>query len=268
MKGLLLYAAEDVDRNAFSIRRFQETGAAEGIEVQLLVARPGQEGQWTEPGQGKIAINRSRDIHWTKHLIELGYRVWNPEKIQLLGNDKRACYAWASGQGIPCLQVYERQLWGKPGLWESPKVVKSIHGHGGHEVFLVKSRQELEKLVSGREEEFLLQEFCSEPGKDLRIYVMGREIYAAMLRTSDRDFRSNFSLGGHCQVHTLTGEEKDLAERVIRALDGPGYYGVDFLYHEGHPVLGEIEDAVGARMLYGNTDLDPIGDFVGMIKRS
>ena len=43
-----------------------------------------------------------------------------------------------------------------------------------------------------------------------------------------------------------------LTEEVTRA-------GVDLLYDQGHPVLGEVEDVVGSRMLYQTSDLDIVG---------
>ena len=34
------------------------------------------------------------------------------------------------------------------------------------------------------------------------------------------------------------------------------FAGIDLIFHEGRPVLNEIEDVVGSRMLYAHTDLD------------
>ncbi len=32
--------------------------------------------------------------------------------------------------------------------------------------------------------------------------------------------------------------------------------GVDLLYDQGRPVIGEVEDVVGSRMLYQTSDID------------
>ena len=34
------------------------------------------------------------------------------------------------------------------------------------------------------------------------------------------------------------------------------------IYNNGRPVVNEIEDAVGTRMLYSLTDIDPVREFV------
>ena len=43
---------------------------------------------------------------------------------------------------------------------------------------------------------FVAQSLCDEPGVDMRVYVLGGEVLAAVRRTSRSDFRSNFKLGG------------------------------------------------------------------------
>ena len=49
---------------------------------------------------------------------------------------------------------------------------------------------------------------------------------------------------------------EEIVERVCRRL-GSDLVGVDFVFLDGRPLLNEIEDAVGCRMLYSLTDLDP-----------
>ena len=43
--------------------------------------------------------------------------------------------------------------------------------------------------------------------------------------------------------------------RIVEEFDF-GLVGIDFIYDEGRPVFNEIEDVVGARMLYSLTDID------------
>ena len=113
---------------------------------------------------------------------------------------------------------------------------------------------------------FLLQKPV-RTGWDMRIYVLGGEIYSAILRTSDTDFRSNFSLGGKVQAVQPDAEAAALVRRItaILPLD---FAGVDLLRApDGSYVLGEIEDAVGCRMLYQETALDPARDLIRYVCR-
>jgi glutathione synthase/RimK-type ligase-like ATP-grasp enzyme len=85
---------------------------------------------------------------------------------------------------------------------------------------------------------------------------MNGEILAPMLRHSSQDFRSNFTLGGTASLHTLSKEEKDLVNKVIKCMPkGALYVGIDFIFDEDAMFLNEIEDIVGSRMLYSQTSI-------------
>ena len=101
-------------------------------------------------------------------------------------------------------------------------------------------------------------------GRDKRVYVLGGKIVVAMLRKSDTDFRSNFCLGGQAEQVDVTPEEADYIARLCDTLS-IDFAGIDFLYDGGHPLLGEMEDIVGARMVYSLTDIDIIDDYVDYI---
>jgi ribosomal protein S6--L-glutamate ligase/gamma-F420-2:alpha-L-glutamate ligase len=115
-----------------------------------------------------------------------------------------------------------------------------------------------------RADTLILQDVASVLGRDLRAYVLGGKIVACMLRESDVDFRSNFSLGGSAKVHIPDPLETDLILRASLALPAD-YVGIDLIYNNGAPVLNEIEDIVGSRMLYQYTDIDIADMFVKYI---
>ena len=110
-------------------------------------------------------------------------------------------------------------------------VVKTVDGHGGAEVFsLMRERERIKMISPGRE--VVLQPMISsgKSGRDLRVYVIGRRIVAAGMRGSP--------------------EQKEIAWQVIHAFDF-GMAGIDFILDENDNfILNEIEDVVGARMLY------------------
>ena len=148
-----------------------------------------------------------------------------------------------------------------------PLVAKSCGGHGGTEVFWVENTTELSKvkrLLDGRK--WMIQRPASELGKDVRVYAVGNRIIQAMLRVSETDFRSNFCLGGQAEPYELGAEEQYMVQKILEELK-TDYVGIDFLFDQGEMVLNEIEDAVGARMLYSGTDLDILKNYMEYIKK-
>lgn len=45
------------------------------------------------------------------------------------------------------------------------------------------------------------------------------------------------------------------------------YIGIDFVFDGGRPVFNEIEDTVGARMVYDKTDIDILSLYCNYIKK-
>lgn len=138
-------------------------------------------------------------------------------------------------------------------------VLKTADGHGGSEVYSFCGEQERirreekkpgEKGISGRN--MVLQPLIKGGStyRDMRVYVIGKRIVAAVMRSSEKDFRANFSRGGQVELVTLNNGQREVADRIIREMDF-GMVGIDFLFdREGRMVLNEIEDVAGARMLY------------------
>ena len=112
----------------------------------------------------------------------------------------------------------------------------------------------------------MIQRPASELGKDVRVYAIGNRIVQAMLRVSETDFRSNFCLGGQAEPYELGAEEQYMVQKILEELK-TDYVGIDFLFDQGKMVLKEIEDAVGARMLYSGTDLDILKNYMEYIKK-
>jgi glutathione synthase/RimK-type ligase-like ATP-grasp enzyme len=109
-----------------------------------------------------------------------------------------------------------------------------------------------------------VQEVANNPGRDVRVYVIGKKIIAAMLRVSETDFRSNFCLGGKAEIYNLNEDEKKLINKIISLFDFD-FVGIDFVFNDGKIIFNEIEDVVGSRMLYTHTDIDIAQLFVEYI---
>ena len=98
------------------------------------------------------------------------------------------------------------------------------------------------------------------------MWLIGGEIICSILRESKTDFRSNFCLGGSATPYTLSKEETALVMK-IQSLIKYDYIGIDFVFDKGRAVFNEIEDSVGARMVYTCTNTDILSLYCDYIKK-
>ena len=131
-------------------------------------------------------------------------------------------------------------------------------------MFLVHNEDEKKQALSKIKDEYVIQKLCSDIGKDVRVYVIGNKIVKAVLRTSKESFKSNYSLGGSAREYNLNNYEIAMVKQILNKFK-IDYGGIDFTFHNGKAVFNEIEDAVGARMLYSVCDIDIAKLFVDYI---
>lgn len=238
MSGILIYTKEEAKRNQFTIDKFKEY-----LNVKLV--------HEDYKGNADFVINRTNDFKIGKYFEEKGIRVFNPSSLSQLANDKQKCYEFMQKNGIPIMPInYEG----------TPVIKKKINGHGGTEVFMLQKKETFENG-------YVYQKPCDTLGKDLRVWVIGNKIIASILRTNDADFRSNFCLGGNAELYNLNEKETNLIKRIISLIKSD-YIGIDFIFNNGEFVFNEIEDTVGARMVYAKTDIDIIKMYCDYIKQT
>lgn len=216
-----------------------------------------------------IAVMRTYNLELTLALEQNGVRVFNNSHVARICNDKYKAYEAVSAAGIeiPPTKLYNKSDYYKAQIQAEsfPAVLKSLDGHGGTEVFWIANEKELyARLQLIKSQEFILQKPVSTLGRDIRVYVIGKEIVASMLRYNERDFRSNFCLGGSAMPYVLNEYERKIAERIIGLFDF-GMVGIDFIFDGDRPVFNEIEDVAGARTLYQYTDIDIVKLYTSFI---
>ena len=267
-QGLLLYTPEDAERNRWFISQLCQYAEPEGLSLRLC---PVQGGDPRPPfaQQPDFIINRSRFSGYSTFAWDHGIPCFNSAAVTAITNDKFLTYEFCHGtHGIPMAKTRLLRIQDSPEELDYPLIVKPADGHGGAGVALIQNAAALIQYCADFDaahpeptRPLLLQEPV-EFGWDVRIYVLSGEIYAAVLRTSAVDFRSNFSLGGHAEIITPDAEMRALVTEVQRILP-LDFAGVDILRRaDGSYILGEIEDAVGCRMLYQLTDKDPAHDYI------
>lgn len=124
------------------------------------------------------------------------------------------------------------------------------------------------KIISGlKSSDAVIQPLTGSRHQDLRVYIIGKEIIAAVLRTAKEGFRSNFSLGGEVRLYQLSQEEKSVVHTIIGQFDF-GLAGIDFIIgDQGELIFNEIEDVVGSRMLYQCSDINIVRLYLEYIVR-
>lgn len=265
--GLIIYDEEGANRNAAFITRLTGALGKYGANARLVLTEKMRVPELVHEKPDFI-IMRTMRPDLSEAFEAAGVRVFNPASVSKICNHKGRTYDFMKMRGIPVLKTWNSlKLW-KERAGTLPAVVKPAMGHGGIGVIKVINKEELEAAVRQMAEypggDYVIQEMASEPGKDLRVYIMGDRIVAAMLRSSDKDFRSNFCLGGKAGRCELSEEEEKQVRQIMGLLPFD-YVGIDFLFHNEKLIFNEIEDAVGARMLYTYTDIDIADEYAAYI---
>jgi ribosomal protein S6--L-glutamate ligase len=131
----------------------------------------------------------------------------------------------------------------------APVVVKLLEGTQGIGVVLgetYKSAKSVIEAFHGAEVNILVQEFIQEAeGRDIRAFVVGRKIVAAMERTGPKgEFRSNLHRGGTALLTELTAAEKAMALKAAQSM-GLNVAGVDMLRSKRGPMVMEVNSSPG-----------------------
>ena len=213
-QGLLCYAAEDIPRNQWFIAELIRCAESEGCTLRLCTADTAFSAEQLPP----LVLNRSRSADFAALCEETpGVCVYNSADVTRITNDKYRTHCFLRAHGIPTADTWLVRPGDAIPALPLPLVAKPPDGHGGAGVELLTDERALFHAARTRKRPFLLQRPMVF-GWDMRVYVLGGEIYAAMLRRSERDFRSNFSLGGTAEQVQPDAEIRALVQQVQTAL--------------------------------------------------
>lgn len=285
MNGILIYDKESAKYNQDGIKIYLEEAKKHAMKLRVVYYEDLSYGikdskycLWEKDKaitNLEFAINRCRDYRLSKHMEFMGIRVFNNSFVNKIGNHKWDTYQYLAQYNISMpdtkyivncrLQEYLKAI------ENDVVVVKAVHGHGGSQVCLYQPKERKQipsicKIMDG--EDVVIQPYIKGRGQDLRVYIIGNQIIGAVLRMANEDFRSNYSLGGKVRFYDLSKKEIETVEDVMChfSLD---YVGIDFLVQEdGTLLFNEIEDIVGARMLYQCSDIDPIRMYIKYIYKT
>lgn len=153
----------------------------------------------------------------------------------------------------------------------APLVVKMIEGTQGVGVVLAETQKAAQSVIQAfrsLKANILVQEFIGESsGSDIRCWVIGDKVVAAMLRKGpEGEFRSNLHRGGHAEMVRITPEERSTAVRAAKIM-GLRVAGVDMLRSHHGPVIMEVNSSPGLEGIEKATGKDVAGLVIAYIEK-
>ena len=170
-----------------------------------------------------------------------GIPTINRSRSIRLVRDKTILTALACATGLPCPRSYfivDPRLLEKIPEADYPLVVKPNNGSCERGIHLVKSPAELARLEMSctNPRFFIAQRYVENPGYDIKLYVIGRRVYAVARKSPlhpDVNLQS--------QLIPLQLEWLELAQRVGKIF-GLHIYGLDVVATSKGPVVVDIND--------------------------
>jgi ribosomal protein S6--L-glutamate ligase len=151
----------------------------------------------------------------------------------------------------------------------APVIIKLIEGTQGIGVLLAESTKAAESIVEllqSQKQNVLIQKFVAESkGKDIRAFVVGDRVVAAMRRVAQgQEFRSNVHRGGVAEPVELSDEYAETAVRAAQ-ITGLRVAGVDMLESNTGPQIMEVNSSPGLEGIEKCTGLDIAGAVIDYI---
>lgn len=239
---------------AYDILRWEERAIIEalkglGARVEIIHLR----NVFIEPSTGlwpSTTLQRSISHYVAEESTALleaaGVRVINTSSAIRVANDKVLTHASLVRAGVPVPRTGAAftpekalDLAAEIGY---PVVVKPVSGSWGRMVAVARDEEELRALLDHRSylpgvdsRVFLIQEFVRKPGRDIRVFVVGGEVPAAIYRVSEH-WITNTARGARAEPASV---DEELAEISIRAAEAVGteVAGVDVMEDPGRGYL-------------------------------
>lgn len=195
----------------------------------------------------------------------MGVATVLPSESLLRTRDKLSSMQILSQHDVPIPQTilvnnYNQISWMHQKIKEFPKILKLKSGTHGLGVMKADDAKMLESMMEafyGLKQRVLIQEFVKESsGQDVRIFVVGDEVVAAMVRNAkEGEFRSNLHRGGNAVIAQISDEERRVALKAAKVLN-LHVAGVDLLRSNKGPLILEVNASPGLEGIESTTKVD------------
>jgi ribosomal protein S6--L-glutamate ligase len=151
---------------------------------------------------------------------------------------------------------------------EYPIVIKMLNSTQGQGVILGESHSASLSVAEAfirLKEEILLQRFIGESkGKDVRVFIVGGQVVAAMERTQNGEFRSNLHRGRPPIKSGLPVRRRN--RPPCCSTDGSEVAGVDILRSNAGPLILEVNASPGLEGIEGTTGVDIASQIIRFVE--
>ncbi len=259
MIGYLIYDVEGKERNEWFINELILNAKIKGVTLKLVL-----DSEYKNLPLPNFAIVRCINPLINKYYEKCGITVFNSSLVSKTANDKYETYLLSKKLDIPVMETCLLKDFSVENFGKMPYVVKKRAGHGGKQVYLIKSIKDFENLNIINKDEYIVQKVADTLGVDTRVYLLGGKEILAVKRSSESDFRSNFSLGGRAEVVKSSDSQSKIIGKLLKNLQ-PSFIGIDFIFDNGEWVLNEIEDPVGSRMIYETSKINVAKEYINYV---
>lgn len=191
----------------------------------------------------------------TEHLEKMGIHVINSYNATRICKNKFSVIQHLQEHGIPTpktrLALNPRAAVRSIKSMRKPVVMKLLSGSFGKGVMKIDSNAQAESIMdtlSTLGQMIYFQEYIETQGRDVRAFVVGDEVVAAMQRSSTKkgEFRSNITIGGKGRKINLEPEIEELALKSAKVI-GAEVAGVDIIV-DGKPKVLEVNINPGLKI--------------------
>lgn len=241
------------EQYAMFVRAFESRGyVVERRTNAELVYRLSEEGASFGRELPPVALMWDKDVPLAVALELAGVKVFNSARAIEVCDDKVLTHLALAKAGVsvpPTFVVpmsYANIGYGNTRFLDAvlektglPVVFKKARSSYGMDVKLLRSREDVERLIRETREDMLLQTFVEESyGRDLRVNVIGDKAFCAVVRSSD-GFCSNVVQGGRMTAATPDEQAAELAVAATKAV-GADFAGVDLLFTKDGYTVCEV----------------------------
>ncbi len=276
----------------YSTRRLREAGEARGHKVRVLDTFSCSIG--LETGAPEIYYKGRRVGRYDAILPRIGASISFYGTAVVRQFEQMGVYSLAASHAISVardklrsMQILSRHDIGLPAtafvrdrreilpaierIGGAPVIIKLLEGTQGIGVILaenVKIAEAIIETLQGARQNVLIQKFVAESkGRDVRAFIVGERVVAAMRRTATgQEFRSNVHRGGATEPLTLDPTYERTAVHAAQIL-GLRVAGVDMLESSDGPRVMEVNASPGLEGIERATGVDVAGEIMEYLER-
>ena len=237
MLGWVVYSADSVSNHAFNWMK--QIAVEYGITLQLYFDNEFEIDQdsFIVKGEKEITLPsfvlmRGYCFDISREIEKRGIRVFNSTASMATAEDKMACYRKFIEDKLPQPLTFKNigcYFESTKLLLNTKFILKSCVGSKGEKVWLIEDEQEFRIAKELCKGDYIIQQYIEDSkGRDIRAWVVGDRVVAAVERYNKDSFKSNIFSGGTATKEEITPELEKICVAASKSI-GLDFAGVDIL---------------------------------------